>query len=302
MFDINERQPVTSYALAAEALLAGTRRGVPAKVVAERYALLDDLLRAGSTKMTLPRGEPAATVLAILNAMVAAKVLGVQESNEETEPFYFLDENKRLALSIYANTVVPHHQYVSLLSLALLGATEPKSTHDIFAEFRFFAHLMVRELVLGKNPERSLADDERDFDPAWRLFVERDWLKETERGFALTPPGRFAAETFAAMVSGYLESYWLAARVLLARKAERFSEKEFVKGALSKGQRSVGVGEIEHPEAVHKVLLENALRFFADLGLVRAELVVGEKTKAASHNYQVADYVGLREIADRLKK
>ena len=302
VFDINELQPVTPYAIAAEALLAGTRRGAPGPVVTERYALLDDFLRTGATKMTSRRGDAAATVLAILNAMVAAKVLGRQEGEADDEPFYFLDEGKRLALSIYANTVVPHHQYVSLLSLALLGAKETKTYRDLLADFRFLARLMARELVLGQQPERSVDDDERDFAAAWRLFRERDWIETADAGFALTMTGRSAAETFAAMVAAYVESYGLAAHALLGRKAEHFTEKEFVKSTMAKGQRAVGVGEIQHPEAVHKVLLENALRLFVDLGLVRSERVpAGEKTKTASHTHQVADFVGLREIVERLK-
>ncbi len=302
VFAINELQPVTPYAIVAEALLAGTRRGVPAQVIIDRYALIENLLRASSARITIPRTDPTAIVLAILNAMVAAKVLGRQEGGEEDEPFYFLDEARRMALSIYANTVVPHHQYASLLALALLGAKEPKTEHDLLVDFRSLMALMTRELVLGKEPERTREDDERDFAPTWRLFVEREWVDRHDQSYDLSATGRFAAETLAAMVSGYAESYWLAARALLQRKAERFSDKDFVKAAMAKGQRAVSVGEMAHPEAVHKVLLENALRHFSDLGLVRTERVIGEKTKAATYNHQVADYVGLREIADNLRR
>jgi len=295
---INERQPVTAYAIVAEALLAGARRGVPADTVKRRCELLADCL--ADAGVALP--ESQVSVATILAAMVAEKSLTFEEDETgEEPPFYLLDESRRLALTIYANTVAPHHQTISLLALALLGARETAPPDRLLAEFRFLMSLLKREFVFGPSPNRTIVDDNADFDRALGLFDAKGWVERQPRGLALTRDGKFAAETFAAVVSAYVESYHLAARTLLTRKDETFSDKELVKAALKKGSRLLSVGELEHPEAVHKLIVETALRRYAELGCLRVETQIADKTKIATVKYQVADFVRLRDIVARTR-
>lgn len=298
---INKEQPVTPYALVAEAVLASTRRGMPAELIGQRFQLLVDYLQ-NTTKLPGLTGDHQATVQRILDTMVAEKSLSVEEGEEADEaPFYFLDEGKRLSLTIYANTVVPHHQYLSLLALVLLASKEPRPEADLFSEFSFLLRLMVRELVLGQKPGRSAPKDKRDFDRALQVFLDRGWLEQTDAGFELTGDGRFAAETFGSVVGGYVEAYHLAARALLLRKAETFSDKEFVKAALKKGTRLASMGELDHPEAVHQLLLKNALQRYTEDGYIKSEMVIGDKTKIAGRTYQVADFVELEKTIERTR-
>jgi glycerol-3-phosphate O-acyltransferase len=293
---INERQPVTAYAVAAEALLAGARRGVPAETVSRRCDLLTEYLADAGAVMP----ENQVGLGTILAAMVAEKSLTFEEDDTgEEPPFYFLDENKRLSLTIYANAAAPHHQFASLVALALLGAREALPENSLFEEFRFLMLLLKREFVFGPSPDRSAADDHADFDRALGVFEAKGWIEKQPRGLALTHAGKFAAETFAAVAKACVESYHLAARTLLTRKAEIFTDKELIKAALKKGARLVSVGELDHPEAVHKMIVENALRRFADLGCLRVKTQIADKSKIASLQYQVVDYVRLRELGDR---
>ncbi|NLH49475.1 MAG: hypothetical protein GX444_12875 [Myxococcales bacterium] len=293
--DINELQPVTSYAIVAEALLAGVRRGVPAETVARRYALLRDYLRYTHTVMP----ESPVSVEIILATMVAEKVLTFETGEEDEPPYYLLEESKRLPLTIYANTVIPHHQAVSLLSLAMLGLPGPQPAKKIFDHFRFLVGLLKREFIFGGDPARSVEADREEMEKALAFGESQGWIDKRPEGLALSATGQFAAETFAAVATGYVESYHLAARTLAGRKAERTFEKDLIKLTLKKGERLVSLGELAHPEAVHKITIENAMHHFADLGVLRGEMIIADKTKAANHSYQVADFVQLREIIDR---
>jgi len=299
-YALNELHPVTPYAVTAEALLAGTRRGVSGRMVVERFRLLTDYLRSRQVKLPGFGSHPRTTVYNILPVMVAEKLLTMEESPEDDdEPFYFLDESKRLALTIYANTVVPQHPYISLLSLGLLAADKAQSAGELFIEFRYLLRRLARECVLGKTPARAVDEERRNFVRVLVHFRQRGWLSEIDEGLELSPHGRFAAETFGAVIAGYLESYHLAARALLKRKAEVFTTKEIIDAAIKKGTRLVAIGELSHPEAVHQLMLQNAMRLYEDWGIMRAELVVGDKTKTAGRNYQVADFVQLRDIVER---
>ncbi|MDP8222106.1 MAG: 1-acyl-sn-glycerol-3-phosphate acyltransferase [Candidatus Lernaella stagnicola] len=296
--DINRLQPVTEYAIVAEALLAGARRGIPADAVKRRYDLISEHLRE--------EGAPLPTkhvgVETILTAMVAEKVLGVEEDEESEEPpFYLLEEDRRLALSIYANTVVPHHHWISLVAATLLSENDPLPTGRLFERFCFLVSLLRREFVFGATPERTKAENDADFDRTLGVFEARGWVGKHSGGYLLTGEGRFAAETFAAVVSGYVESYDLAARSLLKRKSEVDTDKDLIKFVLKKGHRLLSMGELQHPEAVHKIIVETALRHYSDLGLLRSEYQVGEKTKAGTRTYQVADFVRLREMEDTMR-
>jgi len=299
---INDRQPVTPYAMVAEALLAGTRRGVPADVIVQRFELLEDMLAKCGAPMPARGANARATVRVALATMVAEKLLGLEEGEAEDEPpFYFLEQDNRLPLTIYANTVVPHHLFSGLLALALSGDKTTLHADELFDQFRFLVRLLSREFVYGKRKRRTESDDRVAFDQAVALFEGYGWLQIDGQEVGLSDEGRFAAETLSAVVKGYVESYHLAARALLLYKAEQFTEKEFLKGAIKKGTRLVSVGELDHPEAVHKNLLETALRHYADEGLLRAEMQIGDKTKTATRQYQVADFVRLRSIAERTR-
>jgi glycerol-3-phosphate O-acyltransferase len=296
VYSINQLQQVTPYAIVAEALLAGTRRGVPAEVVDRRYRLLRDYLDSTGAAIT----ETPVGVKTILATMVAEKVLSFEEDEQgEEPPFYFLEESRRLPLTIYANTVVPHHQTMSLLALAFLGAREPLPAERLFEDFRFLVWLLKREFVFGPSPDRQEADDRSDWERALGVFEAEHAIEKRDGRLLLTPDGHFAAETFAAVARAYVESYHLAARTLLSREAEAFAEKELIQSALKKGARLVSVGELDHPEAVHKMIVENAVRHYADLGLLRSTREIGDKTKAAALSYQVADFVQLRQIVER---
>lgn len=302
VYALNEMQPVTPYAVVAEALLAGTRRGVLGQTVVERFRLLTDYLRSRQVKLPGFGANVSTTVNNILPVMVAEKLLTMEDvSDEDDELFYFLEEGKRLSLTIYANTVVPQHPYISLLSLNLLAADKALSSDELFIEFRYLLRLLIREFVLGKTPSRSEEDDRREFNRVFDHYQRQGWLSETDEGFELSPSGRFTAETFSAVVAGYLESYHLAARALLKRKSEQFTAKEFIDAAIKKGKRLVSIGELIHAEAVHQLVLQSAMRLFEDWGIVRAELLIGDKTKITGRLYQVADFVQLREIVERTK-
>ncbi len=296
--EINRLQPVTTYGIVAEALLAGARRGLPADIVRRRVDLIADYLRERGT----PLPESKVSVETILATMVAEKVLSYEEDDDGDEPpFHYLEEDNRLPLTIYANTVMPHHQTLSLVSLALLANTDPTSANQLFEKVTFLVGLLKREFVFSPTPDGDSSAAHAAFDRALGVFEGRRWVDKRPGGYTLTGKGRFAAETFASVVSGYVESYYLAARSLLKQKSDPTSEKDLIKAALKKGRRLLSMGELNHPEAAHKIIVETAIHHYADLGILRAEYEVGEKTKSVSREYQVADFVRLREIVDETR-
>lgn len=295
---INKLQRVTPYAIVAEALLAGTRRGVPVATIKRRYETILDYLH--HTDTIGPEGP--VNLDAILATMVAEKILTyVRDEEGQEQSYYSLEENKRLPLTIYANTVVPHHHYLSLTALTLLGSDTPRPFEELIDEFRFLIRLLQREFVFGRTPERSEADDRAEFDRALGYFKGHDWIVKDDRGLCLTKEGRFPAETFAHTTAAYVESYHLAASSLLSRQAETFSDKEIIRVALNRGRRLVSLGELNYPEAVHKNIVESAFLHFANHGLLRYHTETTDKTKLAGRTYQVADYVQLRAIVARTK-
>lgn len=296
VYRINRLQPITPYGIVAEALLAGTRRGIPLENVQRRCDMLIDYLREKGAPLT----EQQLSVETILATMVAEKRLTIEKDDDDDQPqFYYLDEDNRLPLTIYANTVVPHHQTMSLLAMALRGTDDPVGPDKLLADFEFLVDLLKREFVFGPTPMPNPAARHAAFDRGLGWFEGQGWIAKHADGYLPTGDGRFAAETFAAAVAGYVESYHLAARGLLTRKSESFTDKEIIKFILKKGHRLVSMGELDHPEAVHKIIIETALRHFADSGLLRSETDAADKTKIAGRTYQVADYVRLREILDR---
>ena len=80
--------------------------------------------------------------------------------------------------------------------------------------------------------------------------------------------GREQIELYAHLLENFVEGYRVAARGLAALLRGPLTTKDFVRRAMTAGERMVLAGEIGRREAVSSPMLENAYASFIDQGYV----------------------------------
>jgi hypothetical protein len=88
--------------------------------------------------------------------------------------------------------------------------------------------------------------------------VEREQAAPGEAGAVALP-------LLCGLLDSFLDSYLVAARALEA--VAQASEKDATKAALARAERMYLQGEIQRREAVAKTSLQNAIRYFRELGV-----------------------------------
>ncbi len=283
MDEINRVTAVTPGALTALTLLSHEQRGLAhAELVARAERFLGVLEQLGariSPALRTPTGalraeslREAAQMFAdteLIEVRVIEAEAGARRGREAGGgAFYVVNENKRLALDTSKNIIIHFFVERALVSLAYAAAGREPELGEVRRRVQELSRLFKFEF-------RFRAD--RPFD---RIFDETVQAMTDAGELALTGgrlgPGRGHSgwsgqnwlENYALLLAPFVEGYLVAARALRFLSKAPLAEKELVKRALAQGQEMFMAGEVARPEAVSKLLVQNALQAFVDQGII----------------------------------
>ncbi|MEO0322639.1 MAG: 1-acyl-sn-glycerol-3-phosphate acyltransferase [Myxococcota bacterium] len=275
-YQIDRVTVVTPAALAATALLVHRRRGIGERQLHARAAqLLASLERFGARIASPIQDEEGRLRPETLDKAVELFVDGglvrrhEASAKDAADAIYRVPDPRRIALE-YAMSSTLHFFVPSALIAAALLAEESRtlSTDALRERVRGLSRLFKYEFMYRADApfETIFGDALAGMLDAGELERLADHVRPAEGG-----RGRFVS-TYAAMLRSYFEAYLLAARALrpvLDDPEAKPKRKDWLKQALSLGQRMYLAGELELRESLSKPKLENALRAFKDHGLVR---------------------------------
>lgn len=297
---LNKHSLVTPYALLASVLLSQTARGISMEKIHQGIKLLLGYLRSTGVRI---EGLTSGWAETALETMVKEKIISpdtdVDEGGEE-ENFYFIEDDKRIYLTIYKNSIVHHYQVVALVSMTLLAAPVIVDRHALFDQFRFLKDMLSGELIYSDRKHQTPVMDGQDFEKALEFFSGHGYLSIGEGTLTLEKSGRKAARLFAGSLMDFVDSYYIVAKTMLKFNKTGVSEKTWTKNAMKIGKRLHSTGEIRHVEAVHKNILENALTYMHRMEICEYWDNPDEKGKRTRF-YKVKDLVKLRELIERIK-
>jgi glycerol-3-phosphate O-acyltransferase len=120
-------------------------------------------------------------------------------------------------------------------------------------------------------------DDEEMILNVLEAFGTMEWIVAIDRGasdqpFSLTHRGFKAAHCFHNLLRNYFEGYWLVLRAFRHLQKKNYSEKDFIKKILGLGEKAIKLELIERPESVSKIMFGNALKFYAEMGLLEKKV------------------------------
>ncbi len=265
---INEASTVTATSLVSLALLASGKKGISQKNLVKNVEFLLEYVRGGVAQhVSDTLDNPLWAVTETLEMMKREGQISIYEIGDET--IYTINENKRLALDFYKNNIIHFFMPTSILALALLSFE--KKRVDIAAmreRSRFLAKLFSFEIILSQDAGFS-----QRFENLLNGMVNSGMLvKSSGDEVELGANALDSLQLFASMIRNFVESYWVAARVLPELNGRRMNENRFIERVMMEGKKLSLTGELRQGEAYSKNNFINALQYFTERGvLVRYE-------------------------------
>jgi glycerol-3-phosphate O-acyltransferase len=318
MDEINGVTAVTPGALTALSLLSHPHRGLPHEDVVARTRRLLFLLNRSGARLTTATATPSGTlrpdaIREALQLFADAELVEIHHTAAESESktrrphkghqnagagaFYTVPDGKRLALDTSKNIIIHFFVERAMLAIALLATVSGElEIAEIWQRFSELANLLQYEFRIPTGEQLRVA-----FDTTVAEFLELAILERSNEGAFRLGPGNMGATAaqwlvmLSAIIVNYVEGYRIAARALSAIIDDALSERDFIKRALTIGQRMYFTGEITRREATSKPIILNALLAFA-----AAKCVVLQSEQVAlddEHRSQVK----VDELEERLK-
>lgn len=205
----------------------------------------------------------------ILNHYLQAKIIDAVQAEpgiwQDTDTL-IIRKNKRHELEYYKNNAITHFIPAAYAGLAILSKDAfIFRTADILADYQFLAGFFSQEFIrdneqpvefyLRKSIKAFIDDD---------ILIPHPIQPET---YTITSPGYRKLKQFAAFLKPFIESYGLVLKWLSRQSVDQRSSKDRLKKILLFGNILLKQGEIEQPEALSRLNIENALSYFSEIGL-----------------------------------
>ncbi|MFO7963875.1 MAG: 1-acyl-sn-glycerol-3-phosphate acyltransferase [Desulfobacterales bacterium] len=178
-------------------------------------------------------------------------------------------KSKRHVLEYYKNNAVTHFVPAAYAAMAILAGDEfIVNTSDIYDDVRFLDTLFSYEFI--RDDEASIDFHARK---SIKAFIDMDILvphPTQPETYTITSPGYRKLKQFAAFLKPFIESYDLVLKWLSRQPADT-TPKDRQKKILLFGNILLKQGELERPEALSTLNIENALAYFAAAGLQSSE-------------------------------
>ena len=299
---INRHSIATPFAVVAASLLALGKKGLYLWEIKAGVSLILNYLRSIDVRIV---GEQAGWIENMLGTMEKEKMI-TKESEDEEDPvepedaFYFLEEDKRLDLTIYKNLIVHHYQFVSLLSMCFLAAGEPEKPEVLFTHFCAIKNVLDNELIYSDQKVQTGEFNRRVFNEALEFFTGHGFMETVDDRVVPNKHGLRTARLFAGSLLDFVDSYYILSRTLWQSRKKEYIDKEWVKKAMKKGKRLLSTGEIRRAEAVHKNILESGLRYLRAKNICEFVPEPDESTKG-SPPIRVKDFTRLQDLMETIK-
>ena len=272
MYGISQVSTVTPQSLVSSALLSTARGAIPARQLSDRIQLLRQLAQESHVPLSpvLENAPSDPTALGAIQeslrsladeGLVRIEVLG-SEKRYEAVPA------ARGQLAFYKNTLMNMVAPRALVAVAV-RAEDGASLEAVKARALFLSRLFKLEFIyqVGMSFDALFSQNVEALTRLGVLLPPTDVLRVAPEAHSL-PALRFLAS----LLNDYLEAYWVAAMQLRETSSTTALEKkEWLRLALDLGRSLLSRGRVQLPEAVSRPMLENALAFFVDQGLIVEE-------------------------------
>jgi glycerol-3-phosphate O-acyltransferase len=258
---INSVTLVTPLSLVATAILANHRRGFHLSELTETVDILVKFLQAYDVPLAATFADQSNFVNETLSVLIGLKIvdfLGDEQGEEET--FYYVDEDKKMELEYYKNSIIHFLNPHFLVAVSLLaGSQEVKDQEQIVSDYAFLKNLFKNEFVFDDKQ-----DLQESVNTAINYFLDSNFLTrshESDSGYTITKLGFDKLPIWASLAKTFLESYWIAMKSISQQKNVMMKTEDLLKNMDYLGKRFHKLGVIDHIGALSQLTFRNAMTF-----------------------------------------
>ena len=267
---INKVTLVTPLALVASAVLTAHRGGFHMNELKETALTYLAFLRERGAPLAASLERPEEAIEQTVDLLISWKVVSGLEVMEGEERFYYVDDERKVELEFYKNSVIHHFLHHALVAVSLLhGREEIKPLEAVVADYGFLRNLFQKEFIVDTAP-----DDRSRVREVLADFVRAGLIREASPGggWQINRLGYDRLPAWSRFVKTFMESYWTAIQALLQDGMKATKKGDELKGMKLLGLKYYKLGVIEHIESVSQLTFRTALdRFTTDMLRERGE-------------------------------
>jgi glycerol-3-phosphate O-acyltransferase len=256
---INQVTPVSPLSLIATAILGYHRKGFLYSELAETTETLLALLRKYHVPLVNSLNDVSSVVQETLTLLINWKVVETLEGADgDEETFYFVEDEKKIELEYYKNSILHYFLHHALVAASLLaGKEEIKSFDSVSSDYEFMRQLFRSEFVFGEEVDGAknvIGSIIEDFRRGGYLFYSSD-----SGGFTITKHGFDKLPVWANLIKTFLESYWITAKCIGQQKNMGLLKEQLLKKTNYLGKRYYRLGVVDHIGALSRLNFANAV-------------------------------------------
>ncbi|MFB0521626.1 MAG: 1-acyl-sn-glycerol-3-phosphate acyltransferase [Desulfatiglandales bacterium] len=287
---INAVSLVTPLSLTATAILSNHRRGFHLSELTETAGILLRFLKRYEVPKAATLANPSKAVKETLSLFISWKIIDFLEDTQgEEETFYYVDEDKKMELEYYKNSIIHFFIPHSLVAISFLtGSEEVKNPESIVSDYAFLKNLFKHEFVFDEN--ECL---EKKVTSLIGYFLDSAFLSRSEEngGYKITKLGFDNLPIWAALAKTFLESYWIAIKSISQQKDKWDKRENLLKNMNYLGRRFHKLGIIDHIGALSQLNFTNALSFINEDVLNLQEISEKDRSRALERLSQLGQRV-----------
>jgi glycerol-3-phosphate O-acyltransferase len=257
---INSVSLVTPLSLLATAILANHRKEFSLSELSKTVNILLEFCKYHNISMAAALADPSKAIQETLSLLGDWKVVDFMEDADETEEtFYYVDENKKLELEYYKNSIIHFFIQYSFVAITLLiGREEVKNSDSIISDYAFLKDLFKNEFILNEHEDCGVK-----VTSIIEYFLGAGFLTRSlgNGAYKTTRLGIDELPIWATLAKTFLESYWIAAKTMGQKKDQKRKSAEILKDMNYLGQRFHKLGVIDHIGALSQLSFKNAMGY-----------------------------------------
>jgi len=270
---INEITIVTPFSLVTTAILFSGSRGFSFQALLERVSSLYDYLSFQKILMGAMLLEDGLekSIQHVIESYRKDSIVGLIKmsdiqtvSDKELEDIFLLNENERIRISFYRNTIIHYLVPISFISIAILNARNGNSAQlkKVGEAFETIASLFSVEFIYPDmmyekgEPQKIL----------YPYLEKRGLIALKSKTITITQKGSRELLFYAKLTEDYLESYMIVFEAVLKMRGKHFSKKELLSAVREYGVRLYHLEMIKLSESLSISNYNNAISFLKNSG------------------------------------
>ncbi len=254
---INRVTIITPLSLISTAILTSHRKGFYLPELRETIELYMKAAKRSNAPVSNDLNDPDKAVDDSLALLKEWEIIEhTSEASEQEEGFFFIQDDKKLELEYYKNSIIHYFIDYSFISTALLSQPEEENNSEmILSVFSFLRETFISEFLFDTDQS-----EEEKAASILEYFKGEGFLKDSEGGgYRITKSGFDNLPSWAALAKTFIESYWIASNVILQTKDEKLKGDNLIKQTISMGNKYYKSGVIDHIGAVSRINFLNAV-------------------------------------------